>query len=156
MENRNAQSEETEKVRKKCEMALLNAFTQSLERLQTARADERRGALEDVKTLASICKDFGLSLTSEAIGAVHTEVVDAKLGDSITLTLKCVSACHLRIFMSSLDSLEVAMMEDLKQLPGCRGYDLTDFFIKIEISEVMYKECEANLIESEYSIILDK
>ena len=133
------------------EMHLLEGLNENVILLRTAQGEEHQRTLENIKTLSSVHKKLGLNCqrTREAFSAVHTEVLDAKLGDSITLTLKCVSACHLRALMSSLDSLEVALMEDLKQLPGCHGYDLTDLFIKIDISDDMFKECEKNLKECE-------
>ena len=120
------------------EIQILKVLTQILQ-LQIIRT-QAIGHTQSVDTLKTL----------QALSAVHTELLDAKLGDSVTLTLKCVSACHLRAFMSSLNSLEVTLLEDLKQLPGCHGYDLTDCFMQIDISLDMYRECEDNLKESEY------
>ena len=141
------------KVIHECEMHLLEGLKQNVILLQTTQGEEHQRTLETIKTLSSVHTDLGLTClrTREALSAVHTELLDAKLGDSVTLTLKCVSACHLRAFMSSLESLEVTLLEDLKQLPGCHGYDLTDCFMQIDISIDMYRECEANLRQSKYA-----
>ena len=146
-------SEKRRKVIHECETQLLKVLTQNFIQLQKTQGEEKKETLETIKTLSSVHVNLGLTClrTHEALSAVHTELLDAKLGDSVTLTLKCVSACHLRAFMSSLDSLQVALIEDLKQLPGCYGYDLTDSFIKIDISDDMYNECENNLRQSKYA-----
>ena len=140
------------KVIHECEMHLLEGLTHNVILLQTAQGEEHQITLETIKTLSSVHMNLGLSCmrTHEALSAVHTELLDAKLGDSVTLTLKCVSACHLRALMSSLDSLQVALMEDLKQLPGCHDYDLTDLCIQIDITEEMYIECQEKLRQSKY------
>ena len=83
-------------------MHLLEALTPYVILLQTTQGEEHQRILETRRTLFSVHMNLGLScmLTHEALSAVHTELLDAKLGDSVTLILKCVSACHLRAFMS--------------------------------------------------------
>ena len=50
--------------------------------------------------------------------------------------------------MTNLNTLEHHLVEDLKQLPGCQEYDLTDTVIQVTVAEELYNECETNLTES--------
>ena len=125
-----------------CEIELWKTVRLNAQKLNTVKGTERETLLKEIIELRETIK----FLYSD----VHAEVRHAEPDKSITLTLKFVSAFHLKVFMTNLNTLEQCLKADLKLLSTCQEYDLTDTEIQVKVAEELYNECEANLKESTY------
>ena len=123
------------------EIEILKTLKENTVKLNKAKGRERQRLLKEMKFLRDTLKFL--------YNKIHAEVRHAEQDKSITLTLKFVSAYHLKVFMASLNTLEQCLKADLKLLPTCQGYDLTDAAIQVTVAEDLYVECEANLKKSE-------
>ena len=116
-----------------CETELWEALAQCTSRLNTLQGKERKNLL---KEMTCLCETFQL------IYGEHAEISDVKQDRSFTMTIRFKHAYHLIAFKSksNLDKLEDCLMNDLKKLPGCQKYDLTDTYI--EVVKVDEELCE--------------
>ena len=135
-------SEKKKKEIDACEIELWKALKLLTEKLNTVKGKERETLLKEFVELRETIKFL--------YNDVHSEVRHSEPDKSITLTLKFVSAYHLKVFMTNLNTLEQCLEADLKLLTTCQGYDLTDTVILVTIAEDLYNECETNLKESKY------
>ena len=127
-----------------CETELLEALAQCTSRLNTVQGRERENLLKEMKYLRK---------TLELIYCIPAEISDVKPDKSFTITLRFQYAYHLKEFMMNLDKLEDCLMLDLKQLPGCQKYDLSDTYIEVKVEEVLYEEAAADVKEGIYIYI---
>ena len=125
-----------------CETELWKALKLNTEKLNTVGGTERQRLLEEMTFL----RETIMFLYND----VHAEVRHSEPDKSITLTLKFVSAYHLKVFMTNVNTLEQCLKADLKLLPACQEYNLSDTVIQVKVAKELYKECEANLKESKY------
>ena len=125
-----------------CEIKLWKALRLNIDKLNTVKGTERETLLKEIIELRETIKFL--------YNDVHAEIRHAEPDKSITITLKFVSAYHLKVFMASLNTLEQCLKEDLKLLQSCQEYDLTDTGIQVKVAEELYNECERNLKESKY------
>ena len=125
-----------------CEIKLWKALRLNIDKLNTVKGTERETLLKEIIELRETIKFL--------YNDVHAEIRHAEPDKSITITLKFVSAYHLKAFMTNLNTLEQCLKADLKLLQSCQEYDLTDTVIQLTIAEELYNECEMNLKESKY------
>ena len=122
-----------------CEIELLKNIRLNLVKLRTAAGTDREQLFTENRELRETLKLFQ---------DIQANVLNAEQDRSITITLKFLSVDHLNAFMMNLNKLEECLMDDLRQLPGCQKYDLTDTYIEVTVSEDLYEEVKTNLKES--------
>ena len=78
----------------------------------------------------------------------RAKITGVSIGNSVDLIIKNIAAAHLRILWHERVKLSQQLAEDIKSLPECQQYDLSDLQIEFHIDRETFEESLANLIES--------